>query len=732
MEWSIPSIGERPHQPITFHFPHREFGQKAVTKRSFQTKWFSKWPWLHYNEENDSVFCFHCIRAYSQNKLLGVANLEKTYISTGFTNWKEATSRFASHESSRCHKDALLKMVTLLATTRDIGECLSKQHSKEKLENRQCFLKLLANVKFLSRQGLPFRGSGDGSDSNFLQLLKLRGEDDPRILNWIKKKSDKYTSPQIQNEIIKLFAFQVLREIATAMHTAPFFTIMVDETTDVSNREQVVICIRWVSKIFDVHEDFIGLYKVDQIDAGTLVYVIKDTLLRLNLSLTRIRGQCYDGAASMAGIRSGVAKQLLDEEPRALYTHCYGHALNLACGDAIKQCGLIKDALDITHELIKLLKKSPRRDSCFETLKTEIAPDTPGIRTLCPTRWTVRAEALKSVVDNYEVLNELWHECLKFVKETEMKARIHGVRSQMQQFDYFWGVTLGELILRHTDNLSRTLQKVDISAAEGQNIAGLTVKALQSLRTDNNFPLFWEKTTREADRLKVNEPGLPRRRKTPRRFESGSTDGYRFPDTPVDHYRQIYYEAIDLITTCINNRFDQPGYKIYRNIEDLLLKTANAEDYEAELKFVTQFYSSDFDGYLLKTQLEVFSIDLAANSESRGKYQLSDIIELLKSKSEAQKDILCEVCVLLKLLLVMPATNAISERSFSALRRVKSYLRSTMNQDRLTHLMVLHIHKELTDKLDLISIANDFVAGDTHRLTVFGTFTSKDTEIRAP
>ena len=196
----------------------------------------------------------------------------------------------------------------------------------------------------------------------------------------------------------------------------------------------------------------------------------------------------------------------------------------------------------------------------------------------------------------------------------------------------------------------------------------------------------------------------------------------------MDHYRRVYYEAIDLITTCINNRFDQPGYKIYCNIQDLLLKAANADDYDAELKFVTQFYGSDFDGYLLKTQLEVFSTDCAANSESRGKYQLSDVIEMLKSKSEPQKDLLSEVCILLKLLLVMPATNAISERSFSALRRVKSYLRSTMNQDRLTHLMVLHIHKELTDKLDLISIANDFVAGDTHRLTVFGTFTSKDTE----
>jgi len=111
-------------------------------------------------------------------------------------------------------------MITLPATTRDIGE---SQHLKEKLEHQQCYLKLLANVKFFSRQGLPFRGYGD---ANFSQLLKLWG-DDPRILDWIKNKSDKYTSPQMQSEIIKLFSFQVLGEIATSVHSAPFFTIMV-------------------------------------------------------------------------------------------------------------------------------------------------------------------------------------------------------------------------------------------------------------------------------------------------------------------------------------------------------------------------------------------------------------------------------------------------------------------------------------------------------------------------
>ena len=69
-------------------------------------------------------------------------------------------------------------------------------------------------------------------------------------------------------------------------------------------------------------------------------------------------------------------------------------------------------------------------------------------------------------------------ESLQVVKETELRIRIIGVSTQMETFQYFYGVTVGELILQHTDNLSRTLQKSDISAAQGQEIAGLTIKTL--------------------------------------------------------------------------------------------------------------------------------------------------------------------------------------------------------------------------------------------------------------
>lgn len=73
------------------------------------------------------------------------------------------------------------------------------------------------------------------------------------------------------------------------------------------------------------------------------------------------------------------------------------------------------------------------------------------------------------------------------------------------------------------------------------------------------------------------------------------------------------------------------------------------------------------------------------------------------------KQLIAEVCTIMKLILVMPTTNAMSERSFSALKRVKTYLRSTTSQDRLNHYMILHVHKELTDALDLKEVANEFV-----------------------
>ena len=86
----------------------------------------------------------------------------------------------------------------------------------------------------------------------------------------------------------------------------------------------------------------------------------------------------------MKGAKNGVATQLLKDERRAVYMHCYGHALNLSVGDTVKQCKLMKDSLDTAFEVSKLVKFSPKRDVQLDKLKADLTPDSPGFRVLCP------------------------------------------------------------------------------------------------------------------------------------------------------------------------------------------------------------------------------------------------------------------------------------------------------------------------------------------------------------
>ena len=132
-------------------------------------------------------------------------------------------------------------------------------------------------------------------------------------------------------------ALQVLREIAFNICQSPFITIMADETTNIANKEQVTIVIHWVTADFVVHEEFIGLYMVDLIDSKTIMATIMDVLTRLNLPISKLCGQCYDGASSMSGIRNGMATKIMELEPRALYVHCYEHSLSLAASDVVKR-----------------------------------------------------------------------------------------------------------------------------------------------------------------------------------------------------------------------------------------------------------------------------------------------------------------------------------------------------------------------------------------------------------
>ena len=162
---------------------------------------------------------------------------------------------------------------------------------------------------------------------------------------------------------------------------------------------------------------------------------------------------------------------------------------------------------------------------------------------------------------------------------------------------------------------------------------------------------------------------------------------------------------------------------MYRNLEQLLLLAARGQEFKEEFDIVTNFYGSDFNAFALKTQLD----SLHSLFKDETDISLMDIVKVfqdLKSSPDQRwkLEYYSEVGTLVKLILVLPATNAVSERSFSAMKRIKTYLRVTMTQKRLNHYMILHIHKERTDKLCPKRIANIFVSRCPERLRIFGKF----------
>ena len=111
------------------------------------------------------------------------------------------------HEQSLSHLQALEMIITLPSSTINVGELLTHEYAKEKECNRRMLIKVMSSIRFLARQGLALRGDGNEElDGNFYQMLKLKAEEDPRVYDWLKKKTNKYTSHDIQNEILKVMA----------------------------------------------------------------------------------------------------------------------------------------------------------------------------------------------------------------------------------------------------------------------------------------------------------------------------------------------------------------------------------------------------------------------------------------------------------------------------------------------------------------------------------------------
>ena len=153
------------------------------------------------------------------------------------------------------------------------------------------------------------------------------------------------------------------------------------------------------------------------------------------------RDQCYEGAGNMLGKSSGVATQVFAEQH---YTHCHAHSLSLSVKDVNKNTKILQDTMGTAEEITILIKYSPKRENILGSIKEQIECQNDSdfhannLLKLSETRWTVRAVCFKRILDNYNVLWNVWKHCLQDgPMKTELKSRIIGVKIQMESFHLF-------------------------------------------------------------------------------------------------------------------------------------------------------------------------------------------------------------------------------------------------------------------------------------------------------
>ncbi len=302
------------------------------TNRSCPRKFFNTkaYPTLAYSLSQDGLYCVHCtLFRTTDQQLVGLP----------YRDWSNAAKFIDKHLKSPDHlKAAGERTQNFIATTTNKQPTVFVQQTKlgeeKRLRTQSAVRSIIATIEVLARQGLAIRGNSD-DNSNFMAMLQFRAETDSNLAEHLKKADEnmKYTSHRIQNEIVDLLGGQVLSTILTRVKKAGWFSVIADESADISKLEQVALILRYLLDTLDgvtVREDFVSFKSTRDVKGETGKNIIVEQLGDWGLDMNKLVGQGYDGTGNMEGCKKGVRALIQKEYPQAVYVHCKNHNLNLS------------------------------------------------------------------------------------------------------------------------------------------------------------------------------------------------------------------------------------------------------------------------------------------------------------------------------------------------------------------------------------------------------------------
>ncbi|XP_014669630.1 PREDICTED: zinc finger MYM-type protein 1-like [Priapulus caudatus] len=524
-----PSDG--PYQPKLHSYPRTQYGDK---QRSFCQEWFNTNPWLEYSQSTDSVYCFAC-RHFSSPS----GNMEKSFTNTGYSNWKKAVGKsggFAKHTHADYHKDAVVawkECTQMQEGGTSVAQMLNTGYQTAVKKNRH-FIKTLGQVILVTcTQKLAQRGHaeqpGAGNPGNVLKILELVASHDDIIKERLASgpKNAKYTSPEIQNEMILTFAEIIRKEIIQEVKDAGVFSILVDESKDVSKQEQISLVIRYFYD-GEIRESFLEFRAAFQLDAESLTKSIFDILKSHGVDFQRnLVGQGYDGASVMSGKISGVAARVRKEAKYAYYVHCHAHRLNLVLVDVTKGIADAANFFSLLEKVYVYVSGSYVHSKWIEIQK-EMYPGQPTreLKRLSDTRWACRVDACRVIRDRFPALIRLLEE---IGNETHADRAVdaRGLLGQINA-EFLMKLPVITSILMETSRLPIMFQLSDVDLGKAAELTETLIADLQEMRSDPQpFNNLWDEVQvivrdHGFDIEDVDPSRRKRKRKLPKRLEEAT------------------------------------------------------------------------------------------------------------------------------------------------------------------------------------------------------------------
>ena len=723
-----------PFQPTLDDLTGRTFPLGAG--RKFNPSWYTdengnKRSWLTYSIKKDAMLCLPCFLFVSEHSAsAGRYHASKEWSERGVSDWKKATGKggkIKKHEQSEVHKTACHQMAMLIQSesNRTIKEILSAEHSiaeerrrKKVAANRLILKRLTEIILLLAKQNIPFRGHREGDAScnrgNFLELVNHQAKYDEILRKHLETapKNAVYTHHDIQNELIHLCADNVRSQILE-MFDRGYFCIMCDETKDITDVEQMAFVVRFFdNKKLTVQERTLNLVKLKTQDANSIATSILAEVDKYGLDIHKCRGQTYDGAAAMAGCISGVQTQIRAIEPKAVFTHCHAHALNLAVISSCRNT-YIRNMFGVLDKL-HIFFKGAKRNAVLEnhianSRKLSNHDKLRKLQSLSETRWGCRRAAIES----YGILSGVVGDALEELKSARgmdhnTVTEASGLLCSISSFDFVLSLIVADEILKVTNSFAKYLQSPHINLLEFYSTAESTYNKLRDLRIGSKFTELLQKATSKTIQDGFEVPTSVKRSRR-------DVDGEKVESF---YRRNLYFSCLDELTTDFKRRIlGQNGrltsaFGIFSN--KCLFK--NDPSTTSHLETLSEIYGAepnrDIEPSVLQTEYQQFKDWVATKIPENTEPDILDLCKLLiDCKMETAYS---NIFTLLKIALTFSLTSVSPERSFSELRLLKTYLRSTMEQTRMSSLLVINVNRDI--EIDLDKVIDDFAKRSPRRM----------------